>query len=177
MNVIPDAYTSTVDMVISRARVNLERDGELLPVAFLCRDHNITIVGTPFSNRREKQAQAQVIRMMAKEMRAEFALFVAEVWFIKKTLGEPLDASVQPSASPERIEGVMFILSCPAEDFVGIAETKRAEGAAPTFGDVEWTAGKSDGIFANIIGGDSGGEAHEEADSRSPVVPRTPGRA
>lgn len=72
----------TLNAIVAAVKRNLETHTELAPAVFIGNKNEVRIVCGSFSNGPEKDVFAQVIKKIAKEMSADFILFVSESWVL-----------------------------------------------------------------------------------------------
>lgn len=145
-----------VKKVIEMAAVNLKQEELLLPTFFVGKEDGIAIVGAPWGNdSREKDHAAEEVKRIAKEMKAEFILFVSESWTIRDQEAArefQNDRRKYPSVKdhPKAVEVVMFTLETQTGARVGLAEILPGR----VMGEVIWQPKEMhmEGRFSNLLG-------------------------
>jgi hypothetical protein len=142
---VPIEIRETVDGIAQQARINLERDGCLVPVAFVGRlGGDFTVCGN--LARIPKEAAAQAVRALAKKQDADFVLWLDEAW-LKAFTGSSKDEARRKREQyggevrdiPGRVDVVMFVLHTHAGVFVAQPLREEVEGKY-TFGAVTFEA-------------------------------------
>ncbi len=121
------------------ARQNLERHGEIMPVAFITGSKNF-IIPCPWKNDNEKEFIMLVLRHKAAEVKADMAVILSEIWMSHMKPGQTLEDwdSKMPGQDPQRKEAVMFYVETMDGCWYGSAEIIRTKGKPPTFGEVKY---------------------------------------
>lgn len=157
---VPIEIRMLVDAFAQQARINLEKDGYLEPVAFVGRlDGEVRICAG--LSRLTKDDGARFVRSMAKKHDADFALFIDEAWlrqFHAGSIGEARrirdEVGGEVRDMPGRIDVVMFNLQTYAGVFAAHAERiplERAPGKY-TFGMIEFDRPElAEGRFVSLL--------------------------
>lgn len=152
---IPDDF---MDRIIAGIREQVSEYAELMPRFLIGTPKNgLLVVMAPFSNDREKDSVAQLVREMAKEHDADFVVFVSESWVVsddnarKYQEGRAAGKWRQVADCPFKQDCVVFIVETKIGAKTGwgmIATTDKKR----TLGEV--TTRKSDGMsgrFTNLL--------------------------
>ena len=128
-----------LDELLRVARINLERDGNLMPVAFLFSNGGLDIVGTPFRSDEDKEVTVIMLRGMAREKKATAVAMLAEAWHANLEPGQTL---TEWDGTPVRkMKNRREVVQVYVEDqdgyWFGLAPITRDTGR-PTFGQLEW---------------------------------------
>lgn len=94
---------------LGTAKMALEKDGKLLPMAFLKNDDNIGIIPLSFRDNDEKNRQVSALRIIAKKENAEAVFIVTESWYVTTDNGH---VEIEPAKDPKRKECVMMMGEC-----------------------------------------------------------------
>lgn len=126
-----------IDALVPLARDNLERDGQLLPVAFIfAKDFKGgDIIGCPWSNDEDKERTVALLQKRCREMDAFAIAILNEAWEAAVPGGK-WDGT-PASKMPGRKEVVMFYVEELDGCWRGIADIVRTRGK-PTFGELKW---------------------------------------
>jgi len=145
--------------IVENARLNLEKEGELMPVFFLSKEEKLAIIGAPFSNNEEKEQAVNAVKQACSRMEADWVLGVNEAWMVKleKKDNEPDPdiSKITPSKHPERIEVVMFNLQVRGGKtyWASVEQILKSDGSK-TFGEVEMKPMEESmqGLFTDLLG-------------------------
>jgi hypothetical protein len=131
---------SMLDELIGMARLNLERDGHLMPVAFIFSNGGFDVVGTPFTNDEEKEVTVIMLRGMARAKNATAVAMLAEAWHATLP-GMTLESwdGTPARKMKNRREVVQVYVEEQDGYWIGLAPITRDKGR-PTFGKLEWQA-------------------------------------
>lgn len=126
-----------LDQLIPLARANLERDGHLLPVAFIfTRDYTGgEIVGCPWHDNEEKEQAIIVLRERCRDMDACAIAMLNEAW--QANIPDGKWDGTPASQMPDKKEVVILYVEELDGCWRGTADITRANGR-PTFGEIEW---------------------------------------
>jgi hypothetical protein len=125
-----------LDVLIGMARQNLERDGHLMPVAFLFYGRSFDVIGCPWANDADKEATVLKLRDRARAKNAEAIAILAEAWHATLPAGEQWDGT-PAGQMPNRREVVQVYVEEQDGYWLGLAPITRDTGR-PTFGAVQW---------------------------------------
>lgn len=150
-----DQNSDVVKGIISTARENI-KSGSLLPTFFVGKETpnekpEIAIVGAPFESDEEKDMSAIVVKQIAKQLDANFIIFLSECWILKvENTTENLN--LKPSLSPNREEVITISIETPEGQYVGMAPVIR-NGDEVSFTEFDWkhSLEKSKGRFTNLL--------------------------
>lgn len=95
--------------ILETAKVLLEKDGKLVPIAFIENSDNIGIILLSFSDNDEKSIQLSILRDVAKAKNADAVILVTESWYVTTT--SPV-ITVEPCKDPKRKECIMIVGEC-----------------------------------------------------------------
>lgn len=142
---VPPDIRRMVALIVDQARSNLERFGQLVPVAFLGRlDGELGMCSGLHLLSVDEAASA--VRGEAEKMDPDFVLFINEVW-LKSFEGMPLSEAQRLRAMggrvrdmPGRVDGVLFMLETHTGVFAAqvVRETLQGEPDRYTFGEVRF---------------------------------------
>jgi hypothetical protein len=110
-------YEAEVTKLQAISRALLIQDGEHMAIAFLFATHDpvrgvdakhvLPVGAAQFATDEHKDAFSQVLRSLAIQTKAIAIVFITEIWMLEKKEG-PLDTSIRPSESPDRVEALML---------------------------------------------------------------------
>ncbi len=128
-----------IDKIIPLARLNLERDGQLLPVAFIfAKDYEDgEIIGCPCQNNEEKEASVVALRKRCEELNACAIVLLNEAWEAALPSNEEWDGT-PASKMPNRKEVVLLYVEELDGCWRGRADIDRSNKGKPAFGEIEW---------------------------------------
>lgn len=103
-----------VDIVLGAAKVNLEKDGELVPALFLRLDSGeqlVVALGDFPATSDEKRVYLSVVGMALSDTgrRINEAIFVCEAWYVSVKKEERADLKLPPSQHPKRQEAIVVM--------------------------------------------------------------------
>lgn len=148
-----------VNAMVAATRLNMERDGGLVPFAVLVApDGTATVYGMSFKTPGEREGSFAMLAGMAETLGSELALVIGEAWVGDGGRGlrpreDPLAADVASFSLLLRDDGGYF----------GSAPIRRAPGGKATFGEVEWQEVEVvDGDLARVMPTRRKGGEHEQ---------------
>jgi len=185
---LTEQETALFHFIYSKAAQMLQRDGELQPVAFFRVGSKPTMKGpqpkmiVPVKmdmpgNDQGKDALAETLRHITKQLDADLVLMILESWMVKPNEEETDyiqkhgEWKVRPSQHPDRIEIVFFTVSKPTgESWSAWAEITRDANNKPSIPleppKLEFL--KAGGRFGNLFeNGIEGGETDGPASTTS----------
>lgn len=150
---------------IATARTNLERDGQVYPVAFVFANDTFEVILMLWEGDDEKEMAAKLLQLQSKRPDVEAIFTVLESWFIMKPVDhQHSESDIPPSMSINRKECVMFQLSTRSGNKVAMAEITYPSEGVKSFGEVVLEEHKSEGRFMINL---QRGDAHVQATRRS----------
>ena len=96
--------------LLQTAKVILEKDGKIVPMAFVYHHNTVDIMAMLFRDRDEKNKQLSVLRDIVKKKNADAIFIVTESWFVTTDSSSPLN--IEPSKDPRRKECIMMMGEC-----------------------------------------------------------------
>lgn len=110
--------------ILQTAKVMLEKDGKLMPMAFVNHHNNVDIIALLFRDRDEKNKQLSVLRDIAKKKNADAIFIVSESWYVTT---DSSHLNIVPSKDPRRKECIMMMGEC-EEGIITIIQVFDREG-------------------------------------------------
>lgn len=164
------------------ARKNFERDGHLMPIAFLHSDYpgqrGLDVIGLVYNGRGGPQAATEHLKKAARKKKADFVMVIQETWMLDNPSQQVRDRmgeeGLAPSDMPERIEGVMFFVETPGHVYQAHVRTIRTSEKSATFGPVELIELDEDKQAAGAFVGILPGNAHKGKLSREAYEQMSP---
>lgn len=111
--------------MLETAKTILEKDGKLIPIAFMNHNDNFDIVPLSFSDNDEKNRQLSALRILVKKENADAVFVVTESWYVS-TNNVPL--AMEPSKDPTRKECIIMIGECGGGNITIIQLFDREDG-------------------------------------------------
>lgn len=139
MSAIPESYLNIINPIIDAARNFLEQGEDLRPIAFFGCFDSAMIVPIPINSSSEesKDASAEIMRLAALQIEADFVLVITEAWTMKASSKEEVEAVIDKygsiGESPFAIEVVSFSLETVYGTWMA-QEKIEAKGEARTIG-------------------------------------------
>ncbi|ARL25475.1 hypothetical protein [Burkholderia pseudomallei] len=162
---VPPQLRQLVDCLIVQARIKIELDGFLAPVAFVGQFDKDGVVAEVVAcgglGNLSKDEGTRRVRNLAKEHNADFVLWIDEAWMTQFTT-HSIDEAQRKVAevggevrdTPGRIDVVMFVLETHLGIFVAnpVREDAKDSPGGYTFGAVEFgRPNHAEGQFAGVL--------------------------
>lgn len=107
-----DELIENMEHFIEKAKFLLERDGYLVPVAFLFSGDNIGVIGLNFKDQREKQMTMLALKKKADENDADAIIVVVESWYISSPGDKKIVKVKDLGSHPDRKECIFVFGEC-----------------------------------------------------------------
>lgn len=147
-----------LETLVDSARLNLEADGYLAPVFFVCSSSDIKVVIPDLSDESTKEQSVEAVRRLCRETKAYSVVMLAESWslepeFSEKFLeGQRRGLWKSVSECPLRKEIVSIIVEEKNKTLLGYANITTDESGKKTFGEITFSEGNCQGRFTHILG-------------------------
>lgn len=155
---VPEKYQATIEFIISTARGFMAEGKELQAFVFLGKA-GAPLLPCPMNMKdgQTKDISAMVVREIAREGKAEFAIMISEAWGLDHTkvsmeeIKEYYESHGGISEHPNRIDVVMITLEAPEGFWIAQAPIK-SSGEAREFGDPDFAfMTRAEGRFACFL--------------------------
>lgn len=153
----PTRYVAILSDIIDKIQLNLKKYEQLHPVAFLLNEKKMEIFASDFSNEKQKNYFAELLKQSARKMNADAVCFVAESWTLpdKYRTKEDMDRILKQYGSisefPERVEIVAIMLETREGKWTGMADIKPAKKGRKMAGLSWMKADMMEGRFSHLL--------------------------
>lgn len=111
--------------ILETAKIALEKDGKLRPMAFLEIGDNFGILPLSFGNKDEKNRQLSALRIIVRKENADAVFIVTESWYVTT---EKERLTIEPSKDPKRKECIMILGECEEGNIATVQLFDREDG-------------------------------------------------
>lgn len=95
--------------ILETAKMVLEKDGKLVPMAFMKHNDNVDVIPLSFRDNDEKNRQLSTLRDTVKKKNADAIFIVTESWYVTS---DSCHLAIEPSKDPARKECILMMGEC-----------------------------------------------------------------
>ena len=154
---MPEPIKRRVAAYINSARLLMEEQGELKPMAFIGVDGGEGLAMFPWGNVPNTNMAATMIRAVAKEGNATWVIVIMEAYVMRKlpdhnAVKVKLNQYGSVKDMPDREEALCVLVETTEQTWTGMAIQEKLEGNRATFGEVMFNATEqSEGRMVGLL--------------------------
>ena len=153
---MPEPIKRRVAAYINSARLMMEEQGELKPMAFIGVDNGEGLAMFPWGNVPNTNIAAAAIREVARQGNATWVIVMMEAYVARRlpdydTVQVRLKQYGSVKNIPDREEAFCVMVETTEQSWSGMAIREKLEGGRATFGEVMFNATNSEGRMVGLL--------------------------